>query len=188
MFNQVLPTCACAKKPQNTLCTKGLFAQRKNIPSGGSLERLDTQLARTSWAGLVSKTGWHRRETSSRACLCTCARVQVAPPAPRQSAAHSPPAHSPLTVRSPPLLHSRLASPLCRSCRAAPVSTCVLPGLSFPGEALPPVWELPWEPGEKEAPGPNRAEPDAESQQRLASGAHVHHPTGVGLSGPRREL
>lgn len=137
MFNQVLPTCACAKKPQNTLCTKGLFAQRKNIPSGGSLERLDTQLARTSWAGLVSKTGWHRREPSSRACLCTCARVQAAPPAPRQSAAHSPPAPSPLPVRSPPLLHSRPASPLCRSCRAAPVSTCVLPGLSFPGQALP---------------------------------------------------
>lgn len=58
MFNQVFPTCVSAKKPQNTLCTKGLFAQRKNIPSGGSLEMLDTQLAITSWESLVLETSW----------------------------------------------------------------------------------------------------------------------------------
>lgn len=117
MFNQVFPTCVSAKKPQNTLCTKGLFAQRKNIPSGGSLETLDTQLAITSWESLVLKTSWHGRDLDSELAVHLCANAD----------------------RPPPLLQPRMqpAPPLLLSSACALVFICAGASSALPRLCLP---------------------------------------------------
>lgn len=119
MFNQVFPTCVSAKKPQNTLCTKGLFAQRKNIPSGGSLETLDTQLAITSWESLVLKTSWHGRDLESELAVHLCA-----------SAGGPPPLLQPHMQPAPPLLLNS-AFALVFICVGA---SSALPRLCLPGQ------------------------------------------------------
>lgn len=118
MFNQVLPTCVCAKKPQNTLCTKGLFAQRKNIPSGGSLETLDTQLAITSWESLVSKTSWHRRKPSRTELAVHLCFGAGKPSLPQPAARGAGGAVGALVLRPPQVRHtpSLLQHRCARSC------------------------------------------------------------------------
>lgn len=117
MFNQVFPTCISAKKPQNTLCTKGLFAQRKNIPSGGSLETLDTQLAITSWESLVLKTSWHGRDLDSELAVHLCAGADRPP-----------------TLLQP---HMQPAPPLLLSSACALVFICAGASSALPRRCLP---------------------------------------------------